>query len=485
MIAFWVGQDAGFGDARRGRRRRVVVGPARAKADGQGSADRPILLEVACSPTISLDLVTAHPRNQCGGSCDGHDDHGAERPTSPESHEELCGPGRCARRRSCWARARPRASPRPCSGANSAARRPLSLPRAARRPSVPPSTRPSRPSAQFADDAHRRRRDRPRRRYPALRHRRAGRAGRAGNGRAGRMRRPRLLADGLLPDHGGDRRPRASTAVFVNAHHSIGIRALVLFGTPEQQARWLPPLARGEKLAAFALTESRPARTPATCRPPPRPAQDGQTYILNGSKRYITNGAIADVLTVMARTPDPKGRRIEGHGLPGHARPAGLRGGRGADAQVRHPRHRDGPAGVPRHAGAGGEHPRPAGQGAEGRPDGARLRPHDLRRQLHGAGQGLPRRRDPPRRPPPPVRPPAGRPRADQEEARLPRRDCLCHGGDDLRDRRPDRSRGRGLHARDRHPQGLLDRGCSGRASTRRSRSTAARATSATSRSSG
>ena len=47
----------------------------------------------------------------------------------------------------------------------------------------------------------------------------------------------------------------ASTAVFVNAHHSIGIRALLLFGTAEQRARWLPPLARGEKLAAFALTE--------------------------------------------------------------------------------------------------------------------------------------------------------------------------------------------------------------------------------------
>src|SRR4051794_869728 len=41
----------------------------------------------------------------------------------------------------------------------------------------------------------------------------------------------------------------SSTAVFVNAHHSIGIRALLLFGTPEQKALWLPPLARGEKLA--------------------------------------------------------------------------------------------------------------------------------------------------------------------------------------------------------------------------------------------
>ena len=43
-----------------------------------------------------------------------------------------------------------------------------------------------------------------------------------------------------------------ATAVFVNAHHSIGLRALVLFGTPEQKDRWLPALTRAEKLAAFA-----------------------------------------------------------------------------------------------------------------------------------------------------------------------------------------------------------------------------------------
>ena len=44
----------------------------------------------------------------------------------------------------------------------------------------------------------------------------------------------------------------AAVGVFVNAHHSIGLRALVLFGTPEQKARWLPPLVKGETLAAFA-----------------------------------------------------------------------------------------------------------------------------------------------------------------------------------------------------------------------------------------
>src|SRR5437660_821708 len=47
----------------------------------------------------------------------------------------------------------------------------------------------------------------------------------------------------------------SSTAVFVNAHHSIGIRALLLFGTRAQQERWLPDLVAGRKLAAFALTE--------------------------------------------------------------------------------------------------------------------------------------------------------------------------------------------------------------------------------------
>src|SRR5207253_5772518 len=47
----------------------------------------------------------------------------------------------------------------------------------------------------------------------------------------------------------------ASTSVFVNAHHSIGIRALLLFGTHEQKEKWLPKLVSGEQLGAFALTE--------------------------------------------------------------------------------------------------------------------------------------------------------------------------------------------------------------------------------------
>jgi alkylation response protein AidB-like acyl-CoA dehydrogenase len=97
----------------------------------------------------------------------------------------------------------------------------------------------------------------------------------------------------------------AGTAVFVNAHHSIGIRALLLFGTEEQKRRWLPPLATGQALAAFALTEPQAGSDAASVQTTATPSPDGKTYILNGEKRYITNGGIAKVLTVMARTPVP------------------------------------------------------------------------------------------------------------------------------------------------------------------------------------
>lgn len=97
----------------------------------------------------------------------------------------------------------------------------------------------------------------------------------------------------------------ASTAVFVNAHHSIGIRALLLFGTEEQKQRWLPDLVNGTKLAAFALTEPDAGSDAANVQTMATPSPDGKTFFLTGQKRYITNGAIAQVLTVMARTPVP------------------------------------------------------------------------------------------------------------------------------------------------------------------------------------
>jgi acyl-CoA dehydrogenase family member 9 len=96
-----------------------------------------------------------------------------------------------------------------------------------------------------------------------------------------------------------------STSVFVNAHHSIGLRALLILGTPEQRRRWLPPLVNGTQLAAFALTEPEAGSDAANVQTRADPDADGSHFILNGEKRYITNAAIARVFTVMARTPVP------------------------------------------------------------------------------------------------------------------------------------------------------------------------------------
>lgn len=103
----------------------------------------------------------------------------------------------------------------------------------------------------------------------------------------------------------------SATSIFVNAHHSIGMRALLLFGTELQKQQWLPDLIVGRKLAAFALTETQAGSDASNVQTRAVLSPDGSHYILNGDKRYITNGAIADVLTVMARTD-----------IPGRAEPA-------------------------------------------------------------------------------------------------------------------------------------------------------------------
>lgn len=94
----------------------------------------------------------------------------------------------------------------------------------------------------------------------------------------------------------------ASTALFVNAHHSIGPRALVLFGTKEQQAQWLPKMATGEWISAFALTEPEAGSDAGNVQSTATQTADGKGYVINGQKRWITNGGIAQALTVMART---------------------------------------------------------------------------------------------------------------------------------------------------------------------------------------
>ena len=97
----------------------------------------------------------------------------------------------------------------------------------------------------------------------------------------------------------------ASTALFVNAHHSIGPRAIVLFGTDEQKKTYLPKLASGEWISAFALTETEAGSDAGNVQTTATPTPDGEGFIVNGTKRWITNGGIAQVLTLIARTPAP------------------------------------------------------------------------------------------------------------------------------------------------------------------------------------
>src|SRR4051812_32221824 len=95
----------------------------------------------------------------------------------------------------------------------------------------------------------------------------------------------------------------ASTAVVVGAHQSIGLKALVLMGNEEQKRRFLPPLARGEMLAAFSLSEPEVGSDAASVQTEARLSADGSHWILNGQKRYATNAALAGMMTVMAKTP--------------------------------------------------------------------------------------------------------------------------------------------------------------------------------------
>jgi len=91
-----------------------------------------------------------------------------------------------------------------------------------------------------------------------------------------------------------------STGVMYGGHLSIGLKAILLFGTEEQKKRFLPPLASGDKIAAFALTEPGAGSDAAAVRTTAELSPDGKYYVLNGRKQWITNGGFAEVFTVLA-----------------------------------------------------------------------------------------------------------------------------------------------------------------------------------------
>ncbi|HCQ89542.1 MAG TPA: acyl-CoA dehydrogenase [Clostridium sp.] len=98
-----------------------------------------------------------------------------------------------------------------------------------------------------------------------------------------------------------------TTGVIVSAHTSLCAAPIDAFGTPAQKEKYLVPLAKGEKIGAFGLTEPN-AGTDASGQQTTA-YLDGDNYILNGSKIFITNGGVADTFVVFAMTDKSKGTR--------------------------------------------------------------------------------------------------------------------------------------------------------------------------------
>ncbi len=101
-----------------------------------------------------------------------------------------------------------------------------------------------------------------------------------------------------------------SVAITAGAHSSIGMRGLLLFGTPEQKAKYMPKLASGEMIAAFCLTEPGAGSDASSIRT--KALKDGNDWIINGEKLWITNGGIADFFTVFAKTESSEGGQMTG-----------------------------------------------------------------------------------------------------------------------------------------------------------------------------
>ncbi|MCM8812117.1 MAG: acyl-CoA dehydrogenase family protein [Candidatus Omnitrophica bacterium] len=96
----------------------------------------------------------------------------------------------------------------------------------------------------------------------------------------------------------------SSTAVWLSAHQSIGVpQPLKMFGTDQQKRKYLPLFAKGA-ISAFALTEPDVGSDPANMSTTATPVDGGSAYLINGRKLWCTNGPVADVMVVMARTPD-------------------------------------------------------------------------------------------------------------------------------------------------------------------------------------
>jgi alkylation response protein AidB-like acyl-CoA dehydrogenase len=97
-----------------------------------------------------------------------------------------------------------------------------------------------------------------------------------------------------------------SWAATFGAHTGIGTLPIVFFGTPQQKAKYLPDLASGRKVAAYALSEAGSGSDALSARTVARLSPDGKHYVVNGGKMWITNGGFADVYVVFLKIDGSK-----------------------------------------------------------------------------------------------------------------------------------------------------------------------------------
>ncbi|MGI9140552.1 MAG: acyl-CoA dehydrogenase family protein [Gemmatimonadaceae bacterium] len=99
----------------------------------------------------------------------------------------------------------------------------------------------------------------------------------------------------------------ASAAVLMSVHNSLPTQMILRFGTDEQKKKFLPPMARGELLGAFALSEPEAGSDAGSLTT--QATRDGDDWVLSGTKSWVTSGSHAGVIVVMARTDSPELRR--------------------------------------------------------------------------------------------------------------------------------------------------------------------------------
>ncbi len=112
----------------------------------------------------------------------------------------------------------------------------------------------------------------------------------------------------------------ASLGLCISVHNSVAVYPVRLFASEEQKRRWLPALARGEKIGAFCLTEPNAGSDAASVEA--TAIRDGDCYVVNANKVFVTNGGVADICLMFVRTDPSAGHKgisvvVAERGMPG------------------------------------------------------------------------------------------------------------------------------------------------------------------------